>query len=516
MVRSLLARWRRSLSQWRDSRRRQGRILALIRQGEYKAVPTGRGQSTQLIHRNRFLHPAVELDPQRIEAIYYAAECGDPRTQVALFDDLLERDPKTRNLYEQRAAAVSGRPWSIVPGGTSARDARAATRLEEALRVVPGFANTVQHWLGANLYGHAASEILWSFDRRGRLIVPARFADVHPSYFRIEDQTDELLLRTRSAPNGEPLDAGSWVIVARPGTQPLARRGLGRVTSLYSALKLQGVRNWTGYVARFGIPLLAIKAGLTATDTDQPSRAAAAEVLERLGEDMAAILAQDMELETFDGARPDASLHAAYCEWVDRQIATAVNGVTLANDGGATGATHALGRVHADIRWEGILRDARMIAEAFEAQVARPFVEFNALDARPPSITWHVVQQLAPGVVAQIFDIFVNKLGGDASVQQFRELTGFRPPVDDSDRMPGASAGGAGADAGPSEELSRTRAQLTELARMARRWELARCWEQLSQAIGEPHLALDPDRLVAALLAKLEGASEHPAIISSE
>jgi phage gp29-like protein len=493
MPSSLLARWRRSFARWRDTRRRQARILALIRQGEYKAVPASRSQAAELAHRNRFLHPAVELDPARIEAIYRAAEAGDPRTQVALFDDLLERDPKTRNLYEQRAAAVSGRPWSIVPGGTTSRDARAAAELEQALRIVPGFANTVQHWLGANLYGYAGSEVGWSFDRRGRRIVPAQFTDVHPSYFRIADQTDELLLRTRSTPNGEPLDMGSWVVVARPGTQPLARRGLGRVTTLYSALKLQGVRNWTGYVARFGIPLLAIKAGLSATDTDQPSRAAAAEVLERLGEDMAAILAQDMELETHDGARPDASLHAAYCEWVDRQIATAVNGVTLANDGGATGATHALGRVHADIRWEGILRDARMIAEAFEAQVARPFVEFNALDARPPSITWHVVQQLAPGVVAQIFDIFVNRLGGDASVQQFRELTGFRPPIDAADRMPGATDAGAGETASSADELAL----------------------RLADALGQPELAADLDHLVARVLELVAAANlEGPAIIS--
>jgi phage gp29-like protein len=434
-----LARWRRSIARWREERRRQARILALIKQGEYRAVPTRRSQAQELAHRNRFLHPAVELDPERIEAIYRSAEAGDPRMQVALFDDVLERDPKTLNLYEQRAGAVAGRPWSIVPGGASARDAQAAARLEEALRSVPGFAATVQHWLGANLVGYAASELLWTFDRRRRLIVPAQFLDVHPGYFRIVDQTDELLLRTRPAPAGEPLAPGSWVVTTRPGTRPLACRGLGRVTTLYSALKLQGVRNWAGYVARFGIPLLALKAGLASMDTDQPSRAAAQEVLERLGEDLAAVLAQDMELEIHDGARPDASLHSSFCEWVDRQIATAVNGVTLANDGGATGATHALGRVHADIRWEAILRDARMIAETFEAQVARPFVEFNGLAARPPSITWHVVQQLAPGVVAQIFDIFVNRLGGEASVQQFRELTGFRPPMEEADRMRGAA-----------------------------------------------------------------------------
>ena len=61
------------------------------------------------------LHPGYGLEPDEVFPAFLAAEHGDPRRQVALFDDLLERDATTRNLFEQRIFAVSGMPW-VIPG----------------------------------------------------------------------------------------------------------------------------------------------------------------------------------------------------------------------------------------------------------------------------------------------------------------------------------------------------------------------------------------------------------------
>jgi phage gp29-like protein len=435
---------------WRTQRRlRRVRRLAFRTQQTRAGSPSKRSQADARPAWTQYHRYFGELDPERIECAFRAADDGAPADQSYLIDELIRRDASTANLYKSRVEAVAGRPWSILPGGTTAADVRAAQALEDALREPDtGFANSVSHWLTANRYGYAASEVVWTYARRRRLIVPAGFVDVHPSHFRIARE-QELLLCTRNAPLGEPLDPGSWIVVALPGTEPLACRGLGRITTTYSAVKLVGFRNWTGYVAQYGIPLLALKLGLAGDDTDQPGREAGEELLARLGEDLKAILPADATLEKHDGARPDASLHQAFEEWIDRQIARAVSGVTLANDGGGTGATYALGRVHADVRWQLILRDAVLLSEAFSRQVARPFVEFNGMNARPPRITWHTVQNLSPALQVQLFAMATNEAGLGTSAQQLRELTGLRPPIDDGDRLPGRVAGAASTSGAP-------------------------------------------------------------------
>ncbi len=430
---------------------RRSRRLAFRNERIRNGQPSKRSQADARPTWTTYHRYFGDLDPERIECAFHAADHGDPSDQVLLVSDLIRRDPSTANLYNSRVEAVAGRPWGLVPGGTTAADIRAAQLLEKALRGPDtGFAASTSHWLTVNRIGWAASEIIWTYDRKGRLIVPGGFIDVHPSDFRIARER-ELLLRTVDAPLGETLDTGSWMVVTLPGTEPLAARGLGRTTTAWSAIKLVGFRNWTGYVAQYGIPLLALKLGLTGEDTDQPGREAGEELLARLGEDLKAILPLDAELMKLDGARPDASLHQAFEDWIDRQIARLVSGVTLTSDGGGTGSTYALGRVHAEVRWQLIQRDAVLLGEAFERCVARPFVEFNGMNARPPRIAWHTVQNLSPLTQVQLFATAANEAGLDTSAQQLRELTGLRPPIDDADRLAGraptASTGSSGATA---------------------------------------------------------------------
>lgn len=398
--------------------------------------PTQRAARALALRPQYLTHPGIDITPERLRQIYEHAENGYPCSQVHLFDDLLERDGATRNLYEQRALAVAGRPWAVIPGGTTARDEAAAKALNEALRQVPCFSDVVTHWLGATLYGYALTEIVWSYNRRGRRIVPADFLPVHPDYFVADvNKNEELRLVTWDAPSGEPLEPGAWVVIRRPGTLALMRRGLGRVTTVYSALKMLVLRNWVAYTSRFGIPYITVAANQF---TDQVSRTIAAELLETFGDDGGAIIPTGMQVDVHDGARIDTSLQRDLELWLDLQNAKAVNGVTLVNDSGGTGSTHALGRVHADVRWEAIQRDAQMVQESFIEYVSIPFVQFNGLDAAPPGIVFHTVQNLAPSALVQVADAAINRLGLKLSAQQMRERLGFRPPEDEADRLPGA------------------------------------------------------------------------------
>lgn len=388
-------------------------------------------------YQRSVIHPAYDLDPERINAAYCAAENGDPRLQVALWDDLLERDGDSRNLYEQRANAIAGVPWSVIPGGPTKRDARAAALLQEAMAHVPHFQASVTHLLGCNRYGYAASEIEWAYDRARRRVVPRRFVDVHPDEFRIVTSSDELLFRTLDNPAGEELRPGSWWVTARAGTLPLARKGLARVTGINSAIKVFVVKNWVAYTLRYGIPFLIAKLDAY---TDQTSRAVAEEILATFGDDGGAVAPLNLELEAIDGARRDAALHEHILAWVDRENAKAVNGVTLANDTGSGSSSYALGTLHGRVRWENIQADAGLIDDAFVQSVSMPFVAWNGLNAAPPRLDFLTVPALSPAEMAQVVDLAINRAGLPVSAQQLRERLGLRAPADDKDRLPGATS----------------------------------------------------------------------------
>ncbi len=377
-------------------------------------------------------HPERRLDVARLASYFQAAEMGDPTMQVQVIRGLLERDGHTRNLYDQRRYAVSGKPWVIQRGGDSPADTRAAAALADAMREVPSFAAFVEHQLTCNLHGYAGSEIDWQVS--DGMVVPRRFVPVRPESFRfarphnrLGAETDELLLATRRQSSGERLAPGSWVLSLRDRTVPIAQSGLGRTTSWYSHFKLTAFRDFVIYVRRFGIPLVLAKIGEW---EDEQAKAVARKLVECYGEDGGGVIPEDIEVTTSeDRSKGRADVHGRLILLCQAENSKAVYGVTLANDNGTQGgASYALGSTHAGIRWENIIRDAVVFQDAFEWCVSRPFVHFNGMDARPPILRIQVAQVHDPKAIVELADYFVNKLSLDIDGEQMRQMIGLRKP----------------------------------------------------------------------------------------
>lgn len=389
------------------------------------------------------LHPGYGLEPDEVFPAFLAAEQGDPRRQVALFDDLLERDATTRNLFEQRIFAVSGMPWVIQAGGDDPADEAAAAALEESIRRIPGFGDFIEHQLSFNAYGYAASELAWCH-RNGRVEIE-HIANVHADRFRIAtpyhapgaSRPGDLLIVTDRAPMGESLRPGKWIICQRPGSMPVARRGLMRTCAWYSMFKLFAVKTWVVYAERFGIPLTLAKIG---DWDDEETKRIAREIVARIGDDGGAVVSDSVEVDIKDGGRKSGSghsdVHGGLIAFCNAENSRAVYGVTLANDNGqGGGASFALGTTHAGIRWENIIRDAILFQHVFEHQIAIPYMHFNGLPGRPPIFRMQVAQSLSPEQIARVADDLVNKLGMDVSAQQLRHMLGFRAPLNSTDSV---------------------------------------------------------------------------------
>ncbi len=408
-------------------------------------------------HGNRYeAHPGYGLQPDDVFPIFVRAERGDPRRQCQLFDDLLERDPTTRNLFEQRAGAVSGKPFVVQAGGNKDEDVAAAAILAESVARIPEFVEFLEHQLSHNRYGYAASELDWT--HRHGLVEIARMENVHADRFRIAThhhapggaRPGELLLVTDRNPMGEALAPGKWVVSQRPGSLGLARRGLMRTCAWYCMFKLFAVKDWAVYAARFGIPFVLAKID---DFEDQEARRIAEEIVRRVGDDGGAVMPEDFKLEITDGGRktPKSDTHGGLIAFCNAENSKAVYGSTLSNDNGQSGgASYALGTTHAGVRWENVVRDAVVLQEVFCSQIAVPFMHYNNLPGAAPVLRIQVVQALSPEQIVKTADFFVNKLGIPVSEQQMRQMIGFRKPLNDAD----AAAGPASAAPAPERKAA--------------------------------------------------------------
>lgn len=304
--------------------------------------------------------------------------------------------------------------------------------------------------------GYSGCEIDWGVRRIGGrdCIVPTWYAPVPVRRFRINAGAlgllnggglDELRLITDyRRPLGDQLRTRKWFILRRSGTS-LARAGLMRIGAWPAMGKRYGFRDWVIWMEKFGQPTPIASYG---EETDEESKAVAAEIIRSLGEPNGAIKPKSIEVEFAEAKRfgDSGSVHQAEIDHCNAEMSKLVNGSTLTNDNkGSGGASYALGSVHDGVRWEAVQHDAERLETAFETDVSAAFVAFNDLRCAPPKLKIQVVRDLDPMTRVQVASKYKNELGGKISAQQMGQELGFREPSGDGDDLPGLPAPGLAA-----------------------------------------------------------------------
>ena len=377
-------------------------------------------------------HPERGLDVQRLANIFDEAESGSPASQVAVLHGLLERDPTVRDLFSHRRWAVTGKPWTITPGGKDKADIYAADAMRDALSGA-NVVELLEHLLTDTLHGWAAAETAWIYE--GSLIRPAEFDIVPHTAFRVSvpgDLSDippgRLMLVTDSSPMGEALLHGQWVTTRFDATLPLVRCGLGRTAAWWMLFKIMAVRDFVLYVHRHGVPTILARVEQW---TDETSKRIARNLINQFGIDGGAIVDSSVEVEFPEPSAGNSRqlVHSALIALGNAECSKLVYGATLANDNSSQGAaSYALSNTHSNVRWENILRDAMRVQAAFSRHVCEPFMRFNNLSGRTPGLRIQVVQVLAPHEVAKVAAVMRNDLGLECDEMQLRGMIGLRAP----------------------------------------------------------------------------------------
>src|SRR5262249_45175708 len=207
-------------------------------------------------------YAADGVTPQKMAAILHAGDGGDLSQQMALYEQMEEKDPHLFSVANTRRLAVTGLPWRIIsaseidPDGTFDRglaDA-AADHCRAALKRIDRFEEALQHLslaVGRNI---AVAELVWELDEDG-----PRLADVVPVDFgRLTlGKLDEVRILTDEAPSEGVALPGAKFILHTPHAvsgHP-TRGGLLRASALAYLGKQFALKDWLIFAEVFGMPV---------------------------------------------------------------------------------------------------------------------------------------------------------------------------------------------------------------------------------------------------------------------
>lgn len=382
-------------------------------------------------------YPADGLTPQRMAAVFKAADAGDLTEQMALFEQMEEKDPHLFSVANTRRLAVTGLAWRIVSAGEvdadggfdlAAADA-AAAYCRAALRRIERLDEALQHLslaVGRNL---AVAELVWELGADGPVLV-----DIVPVEFSrlVIGSRGEVRVLTDEQPNdGIELPANKFIVHApHAASGSPARGGLLRASALAYLGKQFALKDWLIFAEIFGMPLRVARYEPHATPEEKRELL---DMLRRLGADAAGVFSKAVELDIKQTRVPgDTNPYESLCHYFNRELSKAWLGQTLTTDTARSlanlGAAEVHDRVRRDLRDDDIVKEARTIRRDLLAVLTR--VRFGA-EVEPPYFRREPERPRDAAGFAKMLSAAVNELGVRVPEGWARAMLG----------IPGASAG---------------------------------------------------------------------------
>lgn len=321
---------------------------------------------------------AAGLTPERLAAVFRAADQGDVRRQAELFEQIQEKDAHLIGETGKRESAILNVEFQVTPASDSSRDAQIAD-------FVTGFLQHQTDWPEVQMAmqtavgrGYAAMEIHW--DVSSGQAVPSAFEILEQKRFLFQDQSGVVsktpVLITDASPMGEIIPA--WkVLMHRYGGKSghPTKSGIYRVCAWMFLFKNYALKDWAVFCEVYGMPLRLGKYSPGATEDD---KAALIQAISTLGSDAAGIISKSTEIEFIEAAKGTVStdLYMLLAKFCNSEMSKALLGQTLSAELGTTGS-YAAAKTHNEVRLDLVRADARALAATIRQQVIRPLVGFN-------------------------------------------------------------------------------------------------------------------------------------------
>lgn len=331
-------------------------------------------------------HPSNFITPAKMKAIFEDAENGDITAQHELFMDIEERDSSIFANIQTRKRAVLGVDWFIqAPRNATPQEEKLRDEVDELFYHIGNLEDLMMDCMDAVGHGFSALEISWAFN--GTHWLPTIFTHRPQSWFKW-DKDDQLLLKTKDNPNGEPLREMGWVVhTHKSRSTQAARNNLFRTLAWLYMFKHYSIHDFAEFLELYGMPIRIGKyeAGATKGEKDTLKRA-----LAEIGHNAAGIMPASMSIELHNAANAGGAAgnnpFLQMVDWCEKSIARLILGQTLTSGADGKTSTNALGNVHNEVRRDLLVSDVKQLGQTFTQQIILPFLQINFAGVDPNRI----------------------------------------------------------------------------------------------------------------------------------
>lgn len=318
-------------------------------------------------------YPSEGLTPWRLARIFKAADGGDVRAQMELFEEMEEKDTHLFSQLQTRKLAVTGLDWEVQPFSGSDQDKEVSEWVDSQLKSIEGFDALLIDMLDAIGKGISIMELSWDIDGDLHNVI-TDIQHVHPKKLVWDPLTDEMQLCTKECPAGMSLPENKFVVhqyKAKSGHA--SRAGILRVVAWMYLFKNYDIKDWVSFCEVFGMPLRLGKYDASASEDDKKQLM---EAIISLGADAAGIVPSSTMIEFIESQKTTSvEIYERLARYCDEQVSKAILGQTLTADSG--GGSYAQSKTHDEVRHDLTAADAKALAATIRRDIIRPLVEFN-------------------------------------------------------------------------------------------------------------------------------------------
>lgn len=327
-------------------------------------------------------------DEHPSEIVRKKSEPGDRLGDI--YVRMMDTDAMIAGLWEKRAKAVTGLPWSLAPGDGSVRAQQIADAATEMLYGIQQLETNLSHQLGCVAMGVAFDELIWGLRTTGKVAemvgaingtaprawVVSELIDRPMHRFGFKDGV--LCVRRRDG-SLEPVPPGR-ILHTTHGTKdtPWGMALLDRVWWFYF-LTLHVLKYWGVGTEKWAQPTVEVE--YTYTDDEKLNAQRIAEAL-AVGEAFQTQLAyakpkDSVNLNIKEANRSGSAEYSAFLQLLDRAKALVFLGEVDTSGLSQGPGSFAKNRVSNEVRYETIDADATELANSLTDGLIAPWVRVN-------------------------------------------------------------------------------------------------------------------------------------------
>lgn len=295
---------------------------------------------------------------------------------LRIYQDMQNKDPEIGSCARTRKKAVVNKPWDVLPISDKRRDVNMADFAKWSL-IQHRWGETRFEALDCVFKGFSVLEIMWGIANwhGSAQIIPVDIKARDPFNYGF-DADHNLLFRSRANPMGEPVPPRKFLVLRN---EPYAQNPYGSAVLKeifwYWYFKKLAV-NWQNiFMEKFATPTTVATYPSSNMSTDQT--AALQTAIETISNATAIRVPEGITVDFLEAKRRGIGGYMEWIKYCDGQFAKTILGQTLSSDEGQRVGSLALGKVHAETRYEYTADDSKLLDSMVNYELIPWIIDFN-------------------------------------------------------------------------------------------------------------------------------------------